>query len=57
MNTADLEAARLLLQRMDIRPEDLLTVPVHMAVPTFTEYIPLVIDAAPAGARRTYLPY
>jgi len=57
VNAADFEAARLLLRRMDIRPEDLLTVLVNPAIPTFAEYVPQVIDAAPAGARRTYLPY
>ncbi|MGN2641150.1 tyrosine-type recombinase/integrase [Nocardia takedensis] len=57
MNAADFEAARLLLQRMNIRPEDLLADPTDPAVPTFAEYVPRVIDAAPAGARRTYLPY
>ncbi|MGY1943903.1 tyrosine-type recombinase/integrase [Nocardia asiatica] len=57
MNSADLEAARLLLQRLDVRPEDLLTAPTHVTIPTFGEYVPQVVDAAPAGARRTYLPY
>lgn len=57
MTGADLDAARLVLQRLNVRPEDLLAAPTHVLIPTFGEYVPQVIDAAPAGARRTYLPY
>lgn len=59
MNDADLEAARLLLARMGITPEQLLRTE-HTAntrVPTFREYIGQVSDAVPIGTRRTYQTY
>lgn len=59
MNDADLEAARLLLARMGITPEQLLrteyTANTHM--PTFREYIGQVSDAVPIGTRRAYQTY
>lgn len=59
MNNADLQAARLLLARMGITPEQLLrtehTANTHM--PTFREYIGQVADAVPAGTRRAYRTY
>lgn len=41
---AELEAARLLLSRMGIRPEDLVAAATSSAVsaPTFAEYVPVV---------------
>jgi integrase/recombinase XerC len=59
MNDADLDAARLLLARMGITPEQLLrtghTATTHM--PTFREYISQVSDAVPIGTRRAYQTY
>jgi integrase/recombinase XerC len=59
MNDADLDAARLLLARMGITPEQLLrtehTIDTHM--PTFREYIGQVSDAVPIGTRRAYQTY
>lgn len=58
MSTNDLEVARLFLERLNLRPEDLLqsmTEPVE--APTFAEYIPRLIGAVSPGARQTYLPY
>src|SRR5437763_887146 len=59
MNDADLDAARLLLARMGITPEQLLktqhTAKTHM--PTFGEYISQVSDAVPSGTRRSYQTY
>jgi hypothetical protein len=59
MNEADLDAARLLLARMGITPEQLLrtehTATTHM--PTFREYISQVSDAVPIGTRRAYQTY
>jgi integrase/recombinase XerC len=59
MSDADLQAARLLLARMGITPEQLLrtehTANTHM--PTFREYIGQVCDAVPIGTRRAYATY
>ncbi|MEU6645890.1 hypothetical protein ABZ863_25545 [Saccharomonospora sp. NPDC046836] len=44
--SAEVEAARLLLLRMGLSPEDLLAVPVaRPPVPTFAEYVPVVSAA------------
>jgi len=57
-NTADLEAARLLLERLGISPADLLASPSQRPpVPTFAEYIPIVSAAVTAGTRRVYGSY
>ena len=59
MNDADLDAARLLLARLGITPEQLLrtehTANTHM--PTFREYISQVSDAVPIGTQRAYQTY
>lgn len=56
--TAELEAARLLLTRMGVRPEDLLATPAEPApTPTFAEYIPTVAQAVSVGTRRVYRSY
>jgi site-specific recombinase XerD len=59
MNAADLEAARLLLARMGITPEQLLAA--HPAdsrpMPTFRGYIAQVSAAVPDGTRRAYATY
>jgi integrase len=59
MNDADLDAARLLLARMGITPEQLLRTghTVTTRMPTFREYISQVSDAVPNGTRRAYQTY
>lgn len=55
---AELDAARLLLDRMGITAADLLATPQpRPAVPTFAEYIPRVRDAVGDGTRRVYGSY
>ncbi|ASR36582.1 integrase [Prauserella marina] len=55
---ADLDAARLLLARMGVAAEDLLTEPVSRPlVPTFADYIPIVSAAVSEGTRRVYNSY
>ncbi|RSM59229.1 integrase [Amycolatopsis sp. WAC 01376] len=55
---ADLDAARLLLARMGITAEDLISEPVAQPLlPTFAEYIPVVSDAVSDGTRRVYTSY
>src|SRR5260370_42300849 len=54
----ELEAARLLLERMGISPVDLLDVrAARPAAPTFAEYAPVVAAAVSPGTRRAYGPY
>jgi len=56
--TADLDAARLLLDRLGLRPEDLLATPQDKPpLPTFAEYIPIVSAAVTNGTRRAYGTY
>jgi integrase/recombinase XerC len=59
MNAADLDAARVLLARMGITPEQLLGTDQSASryVPTFREYIDQLADAVPAGTRRAYATY
>nr|WP_255645793.1 hypothetical protein [Actinoplanes polyasparticus] len=53
-----LEAARLLLERMGISPDDLATgAPVRPAAPTFAEYVPLVSASVTPGLRKAYGTY
>ncbi|MDX2974486.1 hypothetical protein, partial [Kribbella solani] len=56
---AEIEAARMLLARLGVTPEQLLqttdTTPGN--VPTFAEYIPRVAEAAPQGAAGVYKHY
>lgn len=55
---AELDAARLLLDRMVISPADLLATPGDKPpTPTFAEYIPQVRDAVGVGTRRVYGSY
>ncbi|WP_431908925.1 tyrosine-type recombinase/integrase [Amycolatopsis thermoflava] len=57
-SSADLDAARLLLARLGLSPEDLLATPAaRRPVPTFTEYIPIVSAAVTDGTRRVYGSY
>lgn len=54
----ELEAARLLLERMGICPADLLEVrPARPPAPTFAEYVPIVAAAVSSGTRRAYGSY
>ncbi|MBF6456069.1 MULTISPECIES: site-specific integrase [Nocardia] len=59
MTTEDLDAARLLLQRLGLRPEDLLssTPGRGQPAPTFDDYIRQLQAAVPAGTLRAYGPY
>ena len=55
---AELDAARLLLDRMGISPADLLAAARPRAmVPTFAQYVPRVRDAVGVGTRRLYGSY
>ncbi|MGO1053268.1 tyrosine-type recombinase/integrase [Crossiella sp. CA198] len=57
-STVELEAARVLLERLGIKPEDLLSVPKpRPPMPTFAKYIPEVSDAVREGTRRVYGTY
>lgn len=55
----ELEAARLLLARLGITPEQLLAGAARrdVSVPTFTEYLDRVSQAVSAGTRRVYDTY
>jgi integrase/recombinase XerC len=59
MTSAELEAARLLLERMGITPEQLMTAQPaeRQDVPTFREYVERVAEAVPIGTRRAYGTY
>ncbi|MGV9678754.1 tyrosine-type recombinase/integrase [Nocardia sp. NPDC003482] len=57
MSHTDVEAARLLLARLNLHPEDLLGDLPERSVPTFAEYVPRVVAAVRPGTARTYLPY
>ena len=55
---AVVEAALVLLERMDLTLTDLAAIPQHRPpVPTFAEYIPIVSAAVSAGTRRAYGSY
>ena len=55
IDTATVEAARLLLGQLGLTPDDLRWTPV--ITPTFAEYLPIVCAASGPGARRTYGTY
>ncbi|WP_338596691.1 site-specific integrase [Saccharopolyspora sp. SCSIO 74807] len=56
--SAELEAARLVLERMGVAPEDLVGETTRRApAPTFADYIPKVAAAVTAGTRRVYGSY
>ncbi len=59
MTSADVEAARLLLARMGITPEQLIGAQrtTLREMPTFFEYIERVSEAVPIGTRRAYDTY
>ncbi|SDP90834.1 Phage integrase family protein [Actinopolyspora xinjiangensis] len=55
---SELEAARLVLARMGVAPEDLVGASVGSSVvPTFAEYVPVVQQAVSVGTRRVYGSY
>jgi integrase/recombinase XerC len=55
---AELDAARLLLSRLGVSPEELLQSPmVRPVVPTFREYLPVVRAAVGVGTLRAYSSY
>jgi integrase/recombinase XerC len=56
-STADIDAVRLLLERMGLRPEQLLGSPASRTMPTFGEYIGRVSAAVSSGTRRVYATY
>jgi integrase/recombinase XerC len=53
----DLDAARLLLEKLGVKPADLTAVPARTEVPLIADYIPLVEQAVTTGTRRVYSPY
>jgi len=54
----DAETARMLLARLGFSVSDLLEEPTPKPqAPTFAEYLPIVIDAVPAGSLKAYGPY
>ncbi|GAA5154798.1 hypothetical protein GCM10023321_27230 [Pseudonocardia eucalypti] len=55
---AEIEAARMLLERMGVSPEQLLGAPLERPrVPTFAEFIPTVAATVSPGTRRVYSSY
>ena len=58
ISTAELDAARLILDQMGISPEDLLRDEAgRPTAPTFGEYVPKVSAAVTNGTRRVYGAY
>jgi integrase/recombinase XerC len=54
----EVQAARMLLEKMGISPADLLPVPATpQGAPAFADYIPRVSEAVSAGTRRVYGTY
>ena len=57
-SAADVDAARLLLERLGVSPADLVAAHQERApAPTFAEYVPIVRAAVGAGSRRVYGSY
>jgi len=55
---AEIEAARVLLEKLGVSPADLLHAPVAPAdIPTFADYIPRVAAGVSVGTRRVYGSY
>jgi hypothetical protein len=55
VSRAELEAARLLLERMGVSPQDLVIgAPVRPPAPTFATYVPVVAASVSAGTLRAY---
>jgi integrase/recombinase XerC len=54
----EIEAVRILLEKMGINPADLMRAPTDSpGAPTFADYIPRVSDAVSSGTRRVYGSY
>ena len=54
---SDLDAARLLLEKLGVKPADLMAAPARTEFPLIADYIPLVEKAVTKGTRRVYGPY
>jgi integrase len=55
---AEIDAARMLLEKLGVTPADLLRAPADSpGIPTFADYIPHVSDAVSRGTRRVYGSY
>ena len=54
---SDLDAARILLEKLGVKPADLLASPAKAEVPLIADYIPLVEKAVTKGTLRVYGPY
>ena len=54
---SDLDAARLLLEKLGVKPADLMAAPARAEFPLIADYIPLVEKAVTKGTRRVYGPY
>ena len=54
---SDLDAARLLLEKLGVRPADMMAAPARTEFPLIADYIPLVEKAVTKGTRRVYSPY
>jgi hypothetical protein len=55
---SDIQAARMLLDKMGINPADLMRAPTSFSEPpTFADYIPRVSSAVSSGTRRVYGSY
>jgi hypothetical protein len=53
---AELEAARLLLSKMGISPDELVGTPApSVPAPTFSEYVPGLVETVSPGSRKTHL--
>ncbi|WP_063007166.1 tyrosine-type recombinase/integrase [Nocardia kruczakiae] len=58
MSHIDVETARILLQRLGVRPEDLVnSATTSTTTPTFGDYIPRLRTAVPTGTSRAYASY
>lgn len=57
MTHPELQAARLMLARLGVTPEQLLATPTGGPVPTFVEYLPRVAEAVSEATRRVYGSY
>ena len=54
---SDLDAARLLLEKLGVKPADLMAAPARTEFPLIADYLPLVEQAVTTGTLRVYGPY
>ena len=54
---SDLDAARLVLEKLGVKPADLMAAPARAEFPLIADYMPLVEKAVTRGTRRVYGPY